>query len=239
MHTVRSPGHRRPALAILAGISRMIAFLFIAASQPPLAHAQPRSAAAYGVCPRNARLRSAETTPPAQFAAVIHVPTDAPTIQAAVNTAQANDLILVAPGVYHEAVIVCTADITIRGEDRNATVLDGQSHLTNGFYVLADNVIIENMTAHHYIGNGFYWAYQTGYRGSYLTAYDNGDYGIYAFGSRHGEFDHSYASGGPDSGFYIGQCFPYDAIINDVKSEWNGLGYSGTNAGGNLLLENS
>ena len=239
MHTVRSPGHRRPALAILALISLMIAFLFIAASQPPLAHAQPRSAAAYGVCPRNARLRSAETTPPAQFAAVIHVPTDAPTIQAAVNTAQANDLILVAPGVYHEAVIVCTADITIRGEDRNATVLDGQSHLTNGFYVLADNVIIENMTAHHYIGNGFYWAYQTGYRGSYLTAYDNGDYGIYAFGSRHGEFDHSYASGSPDSGFYIGQCFPCDAIINDVKSEWNGLGYSGTNAGGNLLLENS
>ncbi|HEU0027388.1 MAG TPA: right-handed parallel beta-helix repeat-containing protein, partial [Ktedonobacterales bacterium] len=138
-----------------------------------------------------------------------------------------------------EAVKVCTADITIRGEDRNSVVLDGQSKMTNGFTVLADNVIIENMTAHHYAGNGFYWTDQTGYRGSYLTAYDNGDYGIYAFGSRLGEFNDSYASGSPDSGFYIGQCFPCDAIITRVKSEWNGLGYSGTNAGGNIVLEDS
>ncbi|HEX8729253.1 MAG TPA: right-handed parallel beta-helix repeat-containing protein [Ktedonobacterales bacterium] len=193
----------------------------------------------YGLCPDNAHLRSTETAPPAQFAQIIHVPADQPTIQEAVNVAQANDLILIASGVYHEAVKVCTADLTIRGEDRNSVILDGQSKLTNGFIVLADNVVLENMTAHHYLGNGFYWTGQTGYRGSYLTAWDNGDYGIYAFGSRHGEFDHSYASGSPDSGFYIGQCFPCDAIINDVRSEWNGLGYSGTNAGGNLVIEHS
>ncbi len=200
---------------------------------------RPRVAPGYTLCPANARLRSTESGAPAQFAGVIHVPADQPTIQAAVDAAQANDLILVAPGVYHESVKVCSADLTIRGEDRNTTILDGQSKLPNGFIVLADNVIIENMTAHHYVGNGFYWADQTGYRGSYLTAYDNGDYGIYAFGSRLGEFDHSYASGSPDSGFYIGQCFPCDAIITDVHSEWNGLGYSGTNAGGNLVIENS
>ncbi|HEX8997146.1 MAG TPA: right-handed parallel beta-helix repeat-containing protein [Ktedonobacterales bacterium] len=239
MLTPRSPGHRRPALAILALAGLLTTFVFAAAGRSPVAHAQARSAADYGVCPRNARLRSTESAPPAQFSQVIHVPADQPSIQAAVNAAPPDALILVAPGVYHEAVKVCSADLTIRGADRNTTVLDGQSKLTNGFYVLADNVIIENMTAHHYVGNGFYWAYQTGYRGSYLTAYDNGDYGIYSFGSRHGEFDHSYASGSPDSGFYIGQCFPCDAIITNVKSEWNGLGYSGTNAGGNLLIENS
>ena len=34
-----------------------------------------------------------------------------------------------------------------------------------------------------------------GYQGSYLTAYDDGDYGVFAYGSDYGEIDHSYASG--------------------------------------------
>ena len=136
-------------------------------------------------------------------------------------------------------VRVTTPDITIRGVDRNTTVLDGESRLGNAFIVNADNVIIENMTAHHYVGNGFFWQFVHGYRGSYLTAWDNGDYGIYAFGSTFGEFDHDYASGSPDSGFYIGQCFPCDAVITNVHAEWNALGYSGTNAGGNLVIQDS
>lgn len=238
----RSPG-RRPALAILAFPALLAVLLvlpLVAVVGPvPSAYAHALHPAANALCPPGSPLRGTLSAPPAQFAHVIHVPADKPTIQAAVDAAQAGDLVLVAPGVYHEAVRVCTADITIRGENRNTTILDGQSKLTNGFTVLADNVIIENMTAHHYAGNGFYWTSQTGYRGSYLTAYDNGDYGIYAFGSTRGEFDRSYASGSPDSGFYIGQCYPCDAIINQVMSEWNGLGYSGTNAGGNLVIENS
>jgi hypothetical protein len=154
------------------------------------------------------------------------------------------DLVLIAKGVYHEAVDVKTPCITIRGEDRMGVQLDGRDAsgkpvLPNAFYVEANAVIIENMTAHHYQGNGFFWKGVTGYRGSYLTAYDLGDYGIYARTSTRGEFDHSLASGSPDSGFYIGECFPCDALITDVRSEWNGLGYSGTNAGGNLVIKNS
>ena len=173
------------------------------------------------------------------FNAVIHIPADYPTIQAGVNAARADDLVLISPGVYHEAIRVTTPNITIRGVDRNSTVLDGESRLGNAFTVNADNVIIENLTAHHYVGNGFFWQFVHGYRGSYLTAWDNGDYGIYAFGSTFGEFDHDYASGSPDSGFYIGQCFPCDAVITNVHSEWNALGYSGTNAGGNLVIQDS
>ncbi|QIA27666.1 hypothetical protein DYI95_009210 [Thermaerobacter sp. PB12/4term] len=78
-----------------------------------------------------------------------------------------------------------------------------------------------------------------GYRGSYLTAYNNGDYGIYAYDSVYGQFDHSYASGSPDSGFYIGQCKPCHAVITQVVAEYNALGYSGTNTGGNLTIMNS
>ncbi|HVD88057.1 MAG TPA: hypothetical protein VNB91_04045, partial [Jatrophihabitantaceae bacterium] len=68
---------------------------------------------------------------------------------------------------------------------------------------------------------------------------DPEDYGIYAFDSADGLFEHSYASGSPDSGFYIGQCRPCDAVIDQVVAERNALGYSGTNAGGNLQIVRS
>jgi plastocyanin len=168
------------------------------------------------------------------------VPQTYPTIQEAVDAAKPGDLVMVGPGVYHEAVEVITPYLTIRGTDRNAVILDGGFKEANGIHVIeADGVAVENMTARHYQLNGFYWTTVFGYRGSYLTAYDNGDYGVYAFDSVYGRFDHSYASGHPDSGFYIGQCFPCHAVISDIVAENNGLGYSGTNAGGDLKIVNS
>jgi hypothetical protein len=62
---------------------------------------------------------------------------------------------------------------------------------------------------------------------------------VYAFGSVDGQFDHSYASGSPDSGFYIGQCRPCNAVITNVTAVYNELGYSGTNGSGNLFIVNS
>jgi hypothetical protein len=105
--------------------------------------------------------------------------------------------------------------------------------------VLANSVVIENITARHYTGNGFYWTGVTGYQGSYLTAYSNGDYGIYAYQAVNGQFDHSFAAGQPDSGFYIGACHPCHALITNVISEDNALGFSGTNAGGDLIISDS
>ena len=46
-------------------------------------------------------------------------------------------------------------------------------------------------------------------------------------------------SGHPDSGFYIGQCNPCNAVIDNVISEHNALGYSGTNASDNIVIMNS
>jgi plastocyanin len=176
-------------------------------------------------------------------ARTIHVPKDVPTIQEAVDRAPAGSLVLVAPGVYHEAVTVSTDDIVVRGESRSGTVLDGEFSTApgheNGFKVLADGVAIENMTARNFAYNGFYWTGVKGFRGSYLTAVRNGDYGIYAFDSTNGVFDHSYASGSPDAGFYIGQCDPCHVVLSDDEAEWNGLGYSGTNAGGDLFIVRS
>lgn len=170
----------------------------------------------------------------------IRVPEDHDTIQAAVDAAEPGDLVLIGPGVYNEAVEVGTENLTIRGTDRNEVIVDGEFELENGFRVLeTDGVAIENITARNYTSNGFFWSGVTGYRGSYLTAYRNGDYGIYAFDSVKGQLDNSLGSGSPDAGFYIGECYPCDSILDNVVSEYNGLGYSGTNSGGNLLIVNS
>ena len=180
-----------------------------------------------------------EVSEGAESSNTVRVPDDYDTIQAAVSAARPGDLVLVAPGVYKEAVDVETADLTIRGLDRNEVVLDGGFTLENGMRVLADGVAIENMTARNFTTNGFFWTGVTGYRGSYLNAIRNGDYGVYAFDATKGQFDHVYAAGSPDAGIYIGQCYPCDALVTDVISEHNGLGYSGTNAGGNLVIANS
>src|SRR5258708_21167771 len=117
--------------------------------------------------------------------AVLHVPEQYATVQAAVSAARAGDMISIAPGIYHEAVTVRIPDLTIRGRDRNSVIMDGNFKLSNAFEVVegADGVVIENMTARHYSGNGFYWEGVKGFRGSYLTASANGDYGIYAYAS--------------------------------------------------------
>jgi hypothetical protein len=185
---------------------------------------------------------SAATDPEAVPASgvVLNVPEDYPTIQEAVDAAKSGDLVLIAPGVYREEVEVTTDNIVIRGLDRNEVILDGEFDRQNGIRVVgADGVSVENMTAMNYRRNGFLWTKATGYRGSYLTAWRNGDYGIYAFDAVGGVFEHSYAAGSTDAGFYIGQCYPCDAVVTDVVSEHNALGYSGTNAGGNLLVVNS
>jgi hypothetical protein len=176
---------------------------------------------------------------------VIRVPQDESTIQDAVEASKAGTLVLVAPGVYHEAVTVTPehARIVIRGVDRATTIVDGgfdeEPGHESGFRVLADGVAIENLTARNFAENGFLWAGVDGYRGSYLTAIRNGIYGIAASASVHGQLDHSYASGSPDAGFFIASCFPCDALITDSEAEWNGFGFAGTNAGGGLVVARS
>lgn len=170
----------------------------------------------------------------------LRVPEDHDTIQDAVCAAHEGDLVLVDKGTYREAVDVTTPNLTIRGTDRNKVILDGGFKLENGIRVLeTDGVVVENMTARNYTSNGFFWTGSDYFRGSYLTAYRNGDYGVYAFDAYHGQLDHGYGGGSPDAGFYVGECFRCDVVIDTVVSENNGLGYSGTNSGGDLYIVNS
>jgi len=166
----------------------------------------------------------------------LRVPADYPTIQTAVDDTEPGDLVLIDEGTYREQVTVKTPSITLRGVDRDEVIVDAEFERPNAVEVFADGVAIENMTAQNAILNGFIWTSVTGYRGSYLNAYNNADYGIFAFDSTDGLFEHSFASGSPDSGFYIGQCYPCKAVIDHVVARDNSLGYSGTNAGGDLYI---
>ena len=188
---------------------------------------------------------------------VLLVPEEYPTIQAAVDKARAGDLVLVSPGVYEESVKVDQEQIVIRGLDRNEVVIDGGDELINGFEISADSVAIENMTVKSFRQNGIvfsgalremkgdYGVYGSesntldGYRVSYVTSYNNGLYGIYAFASKNGLIEHSYASGHPDSGLYVGQCRPCNVVIRASVAENNAIGYYGTNASTNVWVVES
>jgi hypothetical protein len=191
--------------------------------------------------PSPAALGDPATDSPSQWSGETRlVPQDFPTIQAAVDAAGPGDLVLIDRGTYREEVEVTTPGLTIRGVDRNEVVIDGELQRPNGIEVFfADGVAIENLTVRNATGNGVFWTGVRGFRGSYLTALDNADYGIYAFDSSDGLLEHSYASGSPDAGFYIGQCDPCQATLTDSISEWNGLGFSGTNASTQIFIVSS
>lgn len=172
------------------------------------------------------------------------VPADYETISDAVAAAEPGDLVLVSPGVYTETVTVEVEDLVIRGTDRNEVIIDGEFERENGIIVFSDGVAVENLTARNHVANGVFFTGDygkgvtlEGYRASYVTAHNNGLYGVYAFNATKGVFEHSYGSGHPDSAFYVGQCNPCDAVLTDLVAERNMLGYSGTNSTGVTIVD--
>ena len=169
----------------------------------------------------------------------IHVPQDVPTLQAAIVAANPGDTLVLDRGTYPGGNVVPPAkhDITIRGVDRNAVVLDGADVRKNGIVVHADGVSILNMSAHDYLGNAFYWQDANRYRASYLTAWNVRGYGIYVEDGRQGTIDHDYVSGAADAAYYVGECRPCGATIANVVATLSAVGYSGTNATGVVIRD--
>jgi hypothetical protein len=185
------------------------------------------------------------------------------TIQSAVNATKWGDYVLIEPGTYDEAVRVEKphSHIWIRGMDRNGVVIDGQHKGGNGIEIYEDNnVWVENLTVRNFeltescgdesCGNEIWWNGGSGsgkigahgWYGRYLTAYDtgmNGGYGIFTNDETEGSWENIYSSGMDDSGIYLGACRECKAHISKATMEDNAVGYSGSNSGGNLIIENS
>jgi hypothetical protein len=131
----------------------------------------------------------------------------------------------------------------------------------NGIVVAkASGVSIDNLTACNFLGEGnqIWWNGGDGsgkigmgpWYGKYLSAtttyYDparehQASYGEFVSNaSGPGRLAHSYASNMDDAGVYIGACQrKCHATVTTSHFEFNALGYSGTNAGGELVLKKS
>ncbi len=214
---------------------------------------------------------------------------DFATIQAAVDAARSGDIILIAPGDYHESatssagVLITTPRLHLIGMNRNRVIVDGTKlggprpcaagaawqRVTadgrNGIVVdAASGVTISNLTVCNYLtgsvsgegGNEIWWNGGDGsatigmgaWAGSYLSATStyysdqvHGQYGLFASNaSGPGHWFRTYASNMLDSDYYVGACRrTCDATLNHVWAQNSALGYSGTNAGGRLVIENS
>lgn len=133
----------------------------------------------------------------------------------------------------------------------------------NGIMVWkADNVSVQNLTVCNFLGghgnagNGIWWnggdgsakVGGWGYLGSYLTATSTffgteqtaATYGIFSSNWNGGTWFQTYASNFNDSGYYVGACQQQcNQTIDHAWAEYNALGYSGSNSGGRMLIENS
>jgi hypothetical protein len=129
----------------------------------------------------------------------------------------------------------------------------------------AQNVWVENLTLCNFLtgskggGNQIWWDGGAGsgmqtdmgtWYGSYLSATSYyyagsgkpaGGYGIYSSNTKTGRgyFTHDYASNMNDSGYYVGACPDCNVTLDHVHAENSVLGYSGTDSGGNITIQNS
>jgi hypothetical protein len=149
-------------------------------------------------------------------------------------------------------------------EQNYGRVVDGHAVGRNGILVWkANDVSIENLTVCNFLagtgqsGNQIWWnggaesgqIGLTGYWGSYLTATSTflsnettaAEYGIFASNSAGpASWNELYASNMNDSGTYVGACKQRcDVVMDHMWMENNALGYSGTNSGGTVIIENS
>ncbi len=168
---------------------------------------------------------------------------------------------VIVDGTKAGAPSACSADPQFQNF---GPVVGGKAQGRNGIVVWkADHVSIENLTACNFLGgagasgNEIWWdggdgsgkVGLTGYTGNYLTGTSSfyrdetsaAEYGIFSSNSQGpASWNQIYGSNMNDSGMYVGACLQVcDVTIDHAWMENNALGYSGTNSGGAIVIENS
>ncbi len=156
----------------------------------------------------------------------------------------------------------CSSDAA--AQDLGPVDANGNALGRNGIVVYkANNVSIENLTVCNFLsggsdsGNEIWWnggadsgkIGLSGYTGRYLTATSTyfgspqlaASYGIFSSDAKgRGLWDQVYASNFSDSGMYVGACLrECDMTIDHAWMQYSALGYSGTNSGGAIVVQNS
>ncbi len=198
----------------------------------------------------------------ADFTQAHHAPADGSGAGVVIKTAR-----LHVRGMDRNRVVVDgtrpgSAPCSSRPQDQNygPKGQSGQPVGRNGIVVdKASGVSIQNLTACNFLGEGnqIWWNGGDGsghigmgaWYGNYLSATTTfyrankpqASYGEFASNaSGPGRLAHSYASNMNDAGVYIGACQRRcHSEVTDSHFQFNALGYSGTNAGGKLVLRNS
>ena len=76
----------------------------------------------------------------------IIIPDDYPTIQEGINYANSNDVVFVRNGIYKENIVINKTGLTLLGEDKYGTIIDGCNGVDDGIKIKSENVTIKNLT---------------------------------------------------------------------------------------------
>jgi parallel beta-helix repeat protein len=128
-------------------------------------------------------------------------------IAEAIAQAEPGAVIEVEPGVYNEALVVDTPNITLRGIVRGPErpVLDGKDELNDGVIASGSPFTMTGFAVRHYKGNG---VSTQGVDGVFLTDLvidDTGLYGVYPVQSRNITVTHCTVTRIRDAAIYVGE----------------------------------
>ena len=83
----------------------------------------------------------------------IIIPDDYDSIQQGVDNAKPGDIITVRSGIYKENLIINKTGLTIQGVDKYTTILDGSKTVGQGIVILAENIVIKDLTISNFKDN--------------------------------------------------------------------------------------
>jgi cytochrome c peroxidase len=146
-------------------------------------------------------------------------------IQAALDRAIPGDVVEIKPGVYHEALLLNTNNITLRGLSENGqrAVLDGQNKLTDALISSSHDLTIEGLAVRDYVNNGLTIHGSRNVTFRNLVVDNTGLYGIYPVECQGVLVENCVASKIKDAAIYVGQSRDIIVRNNEAHSSVTGI----------------
>jgi parallel beta-helix repeat protein len=152
-------------------------------------------------------------------------------IAQALELATPGSVIEVEPGLYHEALVVDTPNLTLRGIVRGSErpVLDGRGVLNDGVIASGSPFTMTGFALRHYKGNGVSTQGVDGVFLSDLIVDDTGLYGVYPVQSKNVTITHCTVTRIRDAAIYVGESQGALVAMNEVHHNVAGIEIENTN----------